>query len=316
MHVIARLRELGKNVDVFKPHPPHSMSKETLSACLLATVVLIACTVSAHAGGFPIVAEGQAKGVIYLAPGSTPTAQYAAEELRDHLEVATELAGSGSSGGGQITVYGGPGGGTGAGTNFITSNGMEMIWVKPGSVLNIRISEGYYLGITEITQAQWQAVMGSNPSNFKGANLPVERVSWDEGMEYCRKLTERDRASGKLPRGYIYTLPTEEQWEYACRAGTTGDYAGPLNEMAWYRENSGNRTHPVGTKRANAWGFHDMHGNVWEWCLNPYGEGRAGRGGSWNHPAKNCRSGHRPWNYPDYRLSRQGFRPAAVPSGR
>jgi len=230
---------------------------------------------------------------------------------------AAELAGSGSSGGGQITVYGGLGGGTGAGTNFTTSNGMEMIWVEPGSVLNIRISEGYYLGKTEVTQAQWQEVMGSNPSNFKGANLPVDKASWNAAMEFCRKLTERDRASGKLPKGYIYTLPTEEQWEYACRAGTTGDYARPLNEMAWYRENSGSRTHPVGTKRANAWGFHDMHGNVSEWCLNPYERGRALRGGSWVHGAEDCRSDSRYWGFQDASNDfTLGFRPAAVPSGR
>ena len=186
----------------------------------------------------------------------------------------------------------------------------------------------FWLAKTEVTQAQWEALMGSNPSYFKGGQLPVENVSWDDAMEFCRKLTERERQAGRLPTGTIYTLPTEAQWEYACRAGTTGDYAGGLDAMAWYSKNSGVTTRAVGTMRANAWGLHDMHGNVWEWCLDWYGPYSGGRvtdpkgapsgtirvyrGGSWNVGANYARSAFRydEYGYPDYRFNGFGFRPA------
>jgi formylglycine-generating enzyme required for sulfatase activity len=184
----------------------------------------------------------------------------------------------------------------------------------------------------EVTQGQWEALMGSNPSNFKGADLPVEQVSWTEAMEFCRKLTERERAAGRLPEGYAYTLPTEAQWEYACRAGTTGNYAGDLNSMGWYAHNSGNMTHHVGQKQANAWGLFDMHGNVWEWCLDWYsiypggsvtdpigpssGTNRVNRGGSWSYTALSCRSATRSWYAPGTRLNTLGFRVALAPSPR
>ena len=186
----------------------------------------------------------------------------------------------------------------------------------------------FWLAKTEVTQAQWEAVMGSNPSYFKGGQLPVENVSWDDAMEFCRKLTERERQAGRLPTGTIYTLQTEAQWEYACRAGTTGDYAGGLDAMAWYSKNSGVTTRAVGTMRANAWGLHDMHGNVWEWCLDWYGPYSGGRvtdpkgapsgtirvyrGGSWNVGANYARSAFRydEYGYPDYRFNGFGFRPA------
>lgn len=190
------------------------------------------------------------------------------------------------------------------GDSFTSSVGMTLI----------RVDKGYYLAATEVTQAQWQAVMGGNPSQFQGQNRPVEQVSWDDAMAFCQRLTEKDRASGKLPQGHSYTLPTEDQWEYACRAGTTGDYAGNLDEMAWYDANSGSQTHDVATKKSNAWGFYDMHGNVWEWCLNTYNDGRAIRGGSWYDNAEYCRSGFRSWLDPGDRNSYLGFRPAAVPS--
>ena len=185
----------------------------------------------------------------------------------------------------------------------------------------------FWLAKTEVTQAQWEAVMGSNPSYFKGGQLPVERVSWDDAMEFCRKLTERERQAGRLPAGTIYTLPTEAQWEYACRAGTTGDYAGEVDAMAWNTKNSGVTTHAVGTKQANAWGLHDMHGNVWERCLDWYGPYSGGRvtdpkgalsgtirvmrGGSWSGEAIYARSADRGNFNPDYRYYRNiGFRPA------
>ena len=184
----------------------------------------------------------------------------------------------------------------------------------------------FWLAKTEVTQAQWEAVMGSNPSYFKGGQLPVENVSWDDTMEFCRKLTERERQAGRLPAGTIYTLPTEAQWEYACRAGTTEDYAGGLDAMAWYGKNSGVTTHAVGTMRANAWGLHDMHGNVWEWCLDwygpylggrvtdpkgvPLGSNRVIRGGCWSIGAYGARSANRNFNVPGNRYDGIGFRPA------
>jgi formylglycine-generating enzyme required for sulfatase activity len=173
----------------------------------------------------------------------------------------------------------------------------------------VTLSEGYWLGETEVTQGQWQALMGRNPSYFKGTNLPVDKVNWHDAMKFCRKLTERERAAGRLPEGMVYTLPTEAQWEYACRAGGVGAYAGKLDAMAWYSANSGGRTHRVGQKQANAWGFYDMHGNVWEWCLDWSGDypsgsvvdprgprsgvGRVLRGGSWFNFASYCRIAYR-----------------------
>lgn len=215
---------------------------------------------------------------------------------------------------------------------------LDLIWVAPGTfqmgsgdghsderpVRRVTHSRGFWLGKTEVTQAQWQAVMGGNPSGFKGDDLPVENVSYEDALAFCRKLTERERAAGRLPDGYVYTLPTEAQWEYACRAGTTGNYAGELDAMAWYGENSSGRTHPVGRKQANAWGLYDMHGNVWEWCLDrrgPYtissatdpqgadaGSFRVNRGGGWSSIADHCRSANRDWDSPGLGDPVLGFR--------
>lgn len=199
---------------------------------------------------------------------------------------------------------------------------LELIWVEPGTFtmgspadepernkaegprMRVTLSKGFWLGKTEVTQAQYEAVTGSNPSSFKavGPQAPVERVSWLDAMAFCRKLTERERAAGRLPEGNTFTLPTEAQWEYAHRAGTTGAYTGEPDAIAWYDRNSGATTHPVATKAPNAWGFHDMAGNVLEWCLDWYGDYPGGdvtdpagprrgyyrmaRGGSWRTDAK------------------------------
>jgi formylglycine-generating enzyme required for sulfatase activity len=166
------------------------------------------------------------------------------------------------------------------------------------------LSRGFFMAETECTQGQWEAVMGSNPSDYKGdPNRPVENVSWGEAVEYCRKLTTKQQAEGILPEGWKWRLPTEAEWEYAARAGTTGARHGELDAIAWYTDNSGGTTHAVkgkqanarvlldryglhdrytdnsgGTthavkgKQANAWGLHDMMGNVWELCSDWYGD--------------------------------------------
>ena len=206
---------------------------------------------------------------------------------------------------------------------------LELLWVEPGAFLmgsppdepdrnkaegpqvSVTLTRGFWLGRTEVTQAQYEAVMGMNPSTFAaaGKDAPVERVSWSDAMVFCRKLTARERAAGRLPEGHAFTLPTEAQWEYACRAGTTGSYPGEPDAMAWTVENSGGTTHPVATKRPNAWGFHDMSGNVLEWCLDWYdayprgsatdphgprrGHYRIARGGSWRVGASVGRSAAR-----------------------
>jgi formylglycine-generating enzyme required for sulfatase activity len=164
---------------------------------------------------------------------------------------------------------------------------LDLVWMAPGTftidspssdggcgntcpLYMVTINKGYWLGKMLVTQGQYQAVMETNPSHFThvGADAPVETVSWDDAMEFCRKLTEQERATGRLPEGYAFTLPTEAQWECACRAGITGAQYSNLDDIAWYSGNSGDSTHPVGQKRPNAFGFYDMIGNVWEWCFD------------------------------------------------
>ena len=226
---------------------------------------------------------------------------------------------------------------------------MEMIYVAPGSFTmgspesetghnkdetqhRVTLTKGFWLGKYEVTQAQWESVMGDNPSEFKGDNLPVENVSWNDCQEFIRKVNaEAERQFGGKAR-----LPTEAEWEYACRAGSTGAFAGTgdLDSMGWYWDNSGHQTHPVGQKRPNAWGFYDMHGNVYEWCNDWYGaypggsvtdpagaasgDRRVLRGGGWNFNARDCRSAHRIWNFPGLRFRNLGFRLArsAGPRGQ
>ncbi len=137
----------------------------------------------------------------------------------------------------------------------------------------VTISRPFYLALCEVTQANYQRVTGRNPSYFKGPQNPVERVSWEAAIRFCRELSAlpEEQAAGRT-----YRLPTEAEWEYACRAGSTtvfpfGDDPTQLGQHAWFRENSGITTHPVGHKQPNDWGLYDMQGNVWEWCQDPYG---------------------------------------------
>jgi formylglycine-generating enzyme required for sulfatase activity len=197
-------------------------------------------------------------------------------------------------------------------------------WEKPAH--EVTLSAPYYLGKFEITQEQYQQIMGDNPSRFKGRDLPVETVSWDDAQAFCKKVSEKT--------GSVVRLPTDAEWERACRAGTkttyyTGDAETDLDRAEWYDKNSKSTTHPVGQKTSNAWGVHDMHGNVWEWCadwfeayksdpaVDPQGtaqdQGRVLRGGSWRHPPGNCRSADRDWNYPGSRNDNVGFRVVAAP---
>ena len=208
---------------------------------------------------------------------------------------------------------------------------LDLVWVAPGRFLmgssdsgeenarpvhEVQITKGFWMGKTPVTQEQWERVMGSNPSYFKGPKNPVEKVSWEGCQRFMQELNLRVSGGG-------FSLPTEAQWEYACRAGSTGEYCfgddesrlneyawynenneSRLSEYAWYNENSGDTTHPVGEKKPNAWGLYDMRGNVFEWCQDWYGAYAPGaqtdpagaasgscpvaRGGCWESSGEGC----------------------------
>ena len=188
----------------------------------------------------------------------------------------------------------------------------------------VTLSQPFYLQTTPVTQGHWQRVMGENPSFFKecGEDCPVENVSWDDAQEFIKKLNQMEKTDQ-------YRLPTEAQWEYACRAGSTGSFCfgeeeAELGKYAWYGDNSQGSTHPVGQLKPNAWGLYDMHGNVYEWCQDWYGEYPSGpvtdptgpssgeyrvlRGGSWDGEAGDVRSAYRLRLHPGYRYGHEGFR--------
>ena len=202
---------------------------------------------------------------------------------------------------------------------------------------DVTLTQPFYMGVHEVTQTQYEQVMGSNPSKFKGRSNPVEKVSWDDAVSFCQKLSSlRDEQAA----GRVYRLPTEAEWEYACRAGTAteysfGDDASALSTYGWFDANlsssmKGMSSHPVGEKRANGWGLYDMHGNVWEWCSDWFGKypngsvtdpigpasgsSRVLRGGGWNRNASHCRSARRRDFTPDSRYIFLGFRVVMSPS--
>ena len=237
---------------------------------------------------------------------------------------------------------------------------LEMIRVKAGTFMmgspeeelgrnsyeklhKVTLTQDYWLGKFPVTQAQFQAIREYNPSHFCGSKRPVEKVDWDCAREFCVRLNKKFK--DKLPEGYQFDLPTEAQWEYACRAGTTtayfwgnscngteancdGNYPCGTTAKGPYLE----QTTDVGTYEPNDWGFYDMHGNVWEWCRDWYrdwhgsydgvaidpvgpssGSYRVFRGGNWHGSARDCRSARRSYSSPDYRDYNLGFRLALVP---
>jgi formylglycine-generating enzyme required for sulfatase activity len=208
-------------------------------------------------------------------------------------------------------------------------DGLEYVWIPPGTFMmgcspgdsecyadekpahRVTLTKGFRMGVTAVTQEAYQRVMRTNPSNFKGAKLPVETVNWTEAQNYCSTVGMR--------------LPTEAEWEYAARAGTTGARYGELDSIAWYDQNSGSKTHEVGQKAPNAWGLYDMLGNVFQWTGDWYAENYQGgnetdpkgpasgqyrtlRGGSWGDVARWSRASYRVRLQPDYRLNLPGFR--------
>ena len=212
--------------------------------------------------------------------------------------------------------------------------GMEFGWIPAGKfrmgstgseafddeqpVTQVRISRGFWLGKYEVTQAEWEAVMGSNPSSFNGCgHCPVEEVSWNDVQDFISRLNAQEGRE-------VYRLPTEAEWEYAARAGTKGDRYGDLDAIAWYGDTSGRRTHPVGGKAPNAWGLYDMLGNVVEWVGDWYGDyaggsvtdprgpgsgsGRVIRGGCWVGAARHSRVANRNVSSAEVRYDFLGFR--------
>ena len=184
----------------------------------------------------------------------------------------------------------------------------------------------FKMGKTEVTQAQWEAIMGENPSHFKGENNPVETVSWNDCQSFLSLLNSIPIVKDS---GLTFRLPTAEEWEYACRAGATGKYCKledgteiiiewGLRYVAWFKDNSGDKTHPVGQKKPNAFGLYDMLGNVCEWS-STFGSGYCdNHGGSWDDSAKNCESSSQYWCGPSFRYISTGFRlcAEAVPKGK
>ncbi|MGH8019203.1 MAG: protein kinase domain-containing protein [Opitutaceae bacterium] len=229
--------------------------------------------------------------------------------------------------------------------------GINLLWLQPGEFTlgspvsesgpdsdeqpqtRVRFTKGFWIAATETTQGQWRTLMGSNPSGNKsgGDQAPVERVSWDDAARFCARLNDREQAAGRVPAGYVYRLPTEAEWEYGCRAGTTGPYSGELGPIAVTGRRNGS-TRSVGSMQPNAWGLYDMHGNVAEWTngwyghypggsVNDYTGSRDGkvhvfRGGSYDSSARSTRAAYRGYVSGSTADRSRGFRVVLAPTGR
>ena len=226
----------------------------------------------------------------------------------------------------------------------------QMVWIPPGQfqlgspedepgrfmdegpALKADVPHGFWMDRYEVKQKSYLDLMGKNPSNTEfSPDMPVNRVTWHEAIEYCKRLTNVKGAAGLLPKGYVYRLPTEAEWEYACRAGTKGAYsygdsAEQLSEYGWWAGNSGDRPEPVGKLKPNPWGLYDMHGNLFEWCTDAYlaypggkafsttGKLKVLRGGAYYCPSNILRSACRAEaQEPDYRWILAGFRVVLAP---
>lgn len=215
------------------------------------------------------------------------------------------------------------------------------VWIPPGNFVMgspitesgradrevehfVVIDHGFFMGDHEVTQGEYQVVVGRNPSGTIGTNLPVESVSWNDAVGYCERLTFQERLAGRISSQQEFRLPTESEWEYAARAGTTAPRYGPIDLIGWYRLNSNRRTNPVKSKAPNQWGLHDMIGNVGEWCSDWYGDyptvatsnprgpstgtSRVYRGVSYDYPELDCRAATRLFATPSGQNSNLGFR--------
>ena len=227
--------------------------------------------------------------------------------------------------------------------------GMVLIEIPAGKFTmgaggdGVTLTKPFWLGKTEVTQGQWQQVMGTEPwvgkdNVLTDKDCPASYVDWNEATAFCQRLTDTDHKNGKLLAGESYRLPTEAEWEYACRAGMTtafsfGDDEKQLGQYAWFNGNTAGEgyAHKVGSKKPNPWGLHDMHGNVWEWCSDWYGQSLRGgtdpvgpkggsirvhRGGSWRCIPDFCRSAYRANLGPSPRFSSLGFRVARSQSAQ
>ena len=220
-------------------------------------------------------------------------------------------------------------------SDFESSNGITLLRVEPGNFLmgspeaeeghqvweeqhQVKIESPFNLGKTPVTQRQYEIVAGQNPTSFPkaGENAAVDSVSWEDASEFCKTLSRIDRDDGILPSSWEYRLPTESEWEFACRAGSQDARYGELESIAWFHTNANGRPQSVAQLVANPWGFHDMLGNVWEWCQDWFHASdrkRSVRGGSWFNSSVACRAAHREGWMPTNRGRYVGFRLLAGP---